>query len=1008
MANIDAKTKEMAFEEELVYHLTQRGWLEGGPAKFDPNLALYPEDLIGYIEDTQAEELQKLYEWHGAEAKDKFASRIASQLDKQGTLYLLRHGVKDVMGRFQLCQFKPSYGFNPDVVDRFQKNRLRVVRQVPFDPNSHKTLDLVFFINGMPVATAELKTEFTQGIQDAVQQYRKDRKPKDSKNRKIPLLQFKKRALVHFAVSTDEIRMTTHLKGGDTEFLPFNKGCQMGAGNPPNPNGYPISYFWEEILEREAWLDIVGRFIHLERKEKQDAAGKAYTEERLIFPRYHQWSCVTQLVQTAKQEGPGHPYLIQHSTGSGKSNSIAWSAHRLAGLYDDNDNKIFDSVVVITDRKVLDTQLQETIYQFEHKKGVVQKIDEDSKQLAEALEAQVPIVVTTLQKFPVVLERIGEWEHIDKSKIGRGKYAVIVDEAHSSQTGKAANKLKYLLDIGLDDDEELTSEEVLNKIMESKGPSDNISFFAFTATPKHRTIEHFGRKKDQKSLPEAFHIYSMQQAIEEGFILDVLQNYVTYKTFVKLAREGQKEDEEVDVAKAKRVLGKYIKLHPYNISQKIEVVIEHFRNNIKHLLGGKARAMVVTSSREEAVRYKMALDKYIQEQGYEDIKALVAFSGQVDNRELSPESLTEYNMNPGLNGRSLEKAFEEEYQIMLVAEKFQTGFDQPLLCAMYVDKRLSGVAAVQTLGRLNRMYPGKTTFILDFLNEAAEIVEAFKPYYRKAEIAGRTDPNVVNDLMDKLDEAGIYSDSEVEQFAEVYFNPSKDISQGQLIPYLKPAKDRFNELDEEKQKLFKKDLGSFVRAYDFLSMIIPYNDLELEKKCEFARRLNSYLKIKYDDEYINLENVHMSHYRIQKTAEHEDLSKALEKGETPGLKPGSEMGTGEVRPKKKDYISHIIEQLNELFGGDNISDNDRLAFFNSVFGNVADQEIVVNQAKNNTFEQFRSGDVKQKILDAVIDGMNSNQEMSKKVLQDSGAQEKFINLIIHSIYDEYSSKEASP
>ncbi len=1007
MADVDAKTRESAFEKEFVEHLGSCGWLEGSPSEYDPDTALYPRDLLGYIKDTQKEQWNKLNAWHNGDAENNLLKRIAGKLDKQGSLHVLRHGIKDVMARFQICQFQPSHGFNPEVVDRYRKNRLRVVRQVQYTRDSAKALDLVFFINGIPVATAELKTDLKQNVQDAIRQYKKDRKPKDSQNKIIPLLAFKKRALVHFAVSTTEVYMTTRLDGDNTEFLPFNQGHAMGAGNPPREDSYPVAYLWEDVLQPSNWLDIVGKFLHLETKDKEDSYGKEYREERLIFPRYHQWDCVRKLIGTAKEEGPGHSYLIQHSAGSGKSNSISWTSHRLAGLHDDQDNKIFDSVIVISDRRVLDTQLQEAIYQFEHKHGVVEKIDQDSNQLARALQHHVPIIVTTLQKFPVVLERIGQWENVQAEKIGGGRYAVIVDEAHSSQSGMSAQKLKHVLDGNLDlmEKEDITAEEFLNSVLEKRSPSGNISYFAFTATPKGKTIELFGKTPKGGDKPEPFHVYSMQQAIEEGFILDVLKNYVTYKAFFKLAQEGEKqEDDEVDVSKAKKSIARYIKLHPYNISQKVAIIVEHFRDKIMHRLKGRARAMVVTSSRQEAVRYKVAMDKYLDDNNYANLKTLVAFSGELNDPETSIDTLTEYNMNPELKGRSLEKAFEDEFQIMLVADKFQTGFDQPLLCAMYVDKRLSGVAAVQTLSRLNRIYPGKNeTFVLDFVNEADDILEAFKPYYRDAQLSFTTDPNIVNDLMDKLDEKGVYTDSEVEQFAKVYFDPRQDISQGKLIGYLKPAKDRFEDLELEEQKMFLKDLKSFVRSYDFLSFIVPFADEELEKKTAYARHLQSFLKVKEPDDYISLENVYLSHYRIEKTAEHKNLNPYPEAGEDVNLNPPSELGTGSVYEPKKDYMSNIIEQLNELFAGDHISENDRITFFQNILGNVTENENIADQARNNTFDQFKSGDINNEVMNAVVQGLNSYGDMAKEVLENEETWKVFSDLLAKAVYERFQN-----
>jgi type I restriction enzyme, R subunit len=692
---------------------------------------------------------------HGAGLESLLINTLVKELDSKGTLYILRHGFKFYAKTFRLAYFKPAHGLNYDVLELFNKNRLTVTRQVLCHPDKHDTMDLVFAVNGLPVATCELKNPGTgQSWRHARKQYQNDRDPN------APLFQFKKRALVHFAADPDEVHMTTRLQKQATHFLPFNRGSQpgeiqCGAGNPQHPSGYRTGYFWEEVLQFDSFLDIIGHFMFIEKIEEKVDDGKGgkrrITKEAMIFPRYHQLDAVRKIVEASRQEGTGHNYLIQHSAGSGKTNSISWLSHRLASLHNRDDQKVFDCVIVITDRRVLDQQLQDAIYQIEHAQGVVKAIDEDSKQLAAALVDGTKIVVTTLQKFPFVLrgllhvagaetqeaateeekQQAKKWE----AAIAARKYAVIVDEAHSSQTGESARELKAILGTAASDDEGETDwEDRLNEVMQSRGKQPNLSFFAFTATPKGKTLELFGRM-GSNGKPEAFHIYSMRQAIEEEFILDVLTNYTTYKTYFRLLKAAE-EDPKLPKKKAARALAKFMSLHPHNIEQKTEVMVEHFRRSVKHRLDGKAKAMVVTSSRLHAVRYKLAFDQYIAENGYTDIRTLVAFSGKVKD----PDTGIEYT-EPGMNtdivtGKPISEAqlperFDSgDYQILLVANKYQTGFDQPLLHTMYVDKRLDGVQAVQTLSRLNRMIPGKDApFVLDFINNAEDIYRAFKPYY---------------------------------------------------------------------------------------------------------------------------------------------------------------------------------------------------------------------------------------------------------------------------------------
>ena len=739
---MDNKAKESVFQSDMITHLVANGWLLGRPESYNRELALYPEDLLGFVQETQDVQWQKFCALYPNNPEEKFLERVATQLNKAdpnaankemrtfGTLGVLRHQLRDRGTRFSLCQFKPEHDLNPDTLARYQKNRLRVVPELVYSPwaseehlaqNGTKAkawrIDLVLFVNGLPVATLELKSEFKQAVQNAIKQYKTTRHPVDPATKKPePLLTFKRGALVHFAVSQYEVYMATRLEGNETFFLPFNKGTKGGgAGNdvPEDVNQYATDYLWNEVLLPDNLLNILARFVHLQIEEKEDWEGRKFKKETLIFPRYHQWDVVNKLVGAARSEGPGHKYLIQHSAGSGKSNSIAWTAHQLSSLYDASGNKQFDSVIIVTDRTVLDAQLQETIYQFEHVDGVVGRINNKlgdgskSEKLAAALESSQPIIIVTIQTFPYVLKAIE-----NSVSLKARHYAIIADEAHSSQTGSTARQLKEVLMIDAKgDDEELTTEDILDAAVASRRASNNLSYFAFTATPKTKTLELFGRLPDPDQAPskinkpEAYHVYSMRQAIEEGFILDVLKNYTNYKVAYNLAMSIQASDQEVESKKAKVKLNQWVRLHDYNIAQKVQVIVEHFKDNVMGLLNGQAKAMVVTSSRKEAVRYKLCFDKYIAEKGYQKIHAMVAFSGEVEFGDKDPnaegligEKFTEGNMNPNLKGRELRKAFDsDDYQVMIVANKFQTGFDQPKLCAMYVDKKLGGVECVQTL-----------------------------------------------------------------------------------------------------------------------------------------------------------------------------------------------------------------------------------------------------------------------------------------------------------------------
>lgn len=994
---------ERVFEDELCEHLKLYGWAVRTHLKdatdYRRDLALLPSDLLAFVQQTQPKEWEKFERWHNGQSESIFTKRVAEQLDKWGTLHVLRHGFKDRDAKFFLCQFQPAHRKNPQLLDWYEKNRLTCIRQVHYSLHNENSIDLVLFVNGLPVATLELKTDTTQNIKDAIAQYKRDRLPKDAKSKQVEkLLEFKTRALVHFAVSTDEVFMTTKLEGDKTFFLPFNLGRPdglggAGAGNPPAPpgHGYPTFYLWESILGKPVWLDILGNFLHLEVKDSEGADGKPVRRESIIFPRFHQLDAVLRLVRTAAEEGVGETYLIQHSAGSGKSNTIAWTAHRLSSLHDAEDRKVFDSVIVITDRKVLDRQLQETISQFEHKAGVVKKIDENSQQLADSLNAGVPVIVTTIQKFPFVLEKV-------KSLAGK-RFAVIMDEAHSGQSGTAAQKMRRTLSTGEGkkpvlavelegktyeveatvevDPEDVSAEDVINEVVASRKRPTNVSFLAFTATPKGKTMELFGRPgADGK--PEPFHVYSMRQAIEEGFILDVLRNYVSYKAFYKLAAAA--DDKVLPEGKAKRALARYAVLHPYNISQKVVVIVEHFREHVAAKIGGKAKAMVVTDSRKAAVRYKLAMDRYLKERGYDkDMRALVAFSGSVSDLESGPDDFTEANMNPGIGGREPAVAFKEDvYRLLLVANKYQTGFDQPLLSAMYVDKRLSGVLAVQTLSRLNRTCQGKEdTFVLDFVNEPTEILESFLPYYRAAQLEDVTNPNIVHELQTKLDQSGVYLASEVEGFAEAFFNPKR--KQAGLHAFLKPPSDRFKDLEDERAETFRKDLGTFLRMYDFLSQIVPYEDAELERLYVFGKNLMPRI-IEHDTSSI-LEldaDVRLTHYRLQKLGQQKLDLGAGEVVKLPGI---SEAGSGKAKTDEEKRLSEIVSLMNDLFSGE-LSDADMVDYVTTIKGKLLENKTLAAQAATNSESQFAMGDFKDILTDIVMEGQDAHNTIADQLLKD--------------------------
>ena len=920
---------------------------------------------------------------------------------------------------FRLAYFKPSHGLNPDALAQFDRNELTVTRQARCHPGKGHEVDLLFALNGVPVATCELKNPMTgQTWRSAVRQYQEDRDPN------VPLFRFQKRALVHFAADPEEVHMTTRLAGEATRFLPFNRGSApgaigCGAGNPPHPSGYRTGYFWEEVLERERFLDILGSYVFVEhREEKVEDAKGTRTEKReaVIFPRYHQLDSVGKLIAAARADGPGRNYLIQHSAGSGKTNSISWLSHRLASLHNADDEKVYHCVIVITDRRVLDQQLQAAIYQIEHAQGVVKAIDQDSQQLARALVDGTMIVITTLQKFPFVLrglltiagaapsENPSEAEQAQAAawqrEIAGRRYAVIVDEAHSSQTGETAREMKAILGVRAQDarQEDEDWQDGLTAVVESRGPQPNLSFFAFTATPKGKTVELFGRP-GPSGKPESFHVYSMRQAIEEGFILDVLQNYTDYNTYYRIAKQAA-DDPDFPKRRTAVALAKYLTLHPYNIEQKTEVIVEHFREHVRRRIGGRAKAMVVTSSRLHAVRYLLAFRRYIDEHGYEDVRPLVAFSGTVTDPDTGQE-FTEPGMNINVvTGKSISEAalpsrFDSpDYQILLVAEKYQTGFDQPLLQAMYVDKRLDGVQAVQTLSRLNRVAPGKEPpFVLDFVNDPDDIRHAFAPYYDRTELLAASDPYQLEHLKHQLDAMQVYYGSEVEAFAQVFYLPPARQQPGdhaRIDACLQPARDRFQGLDEDDQTAFRDRLSAFVNLYAFLSQIIPYGDSELERLSSFGRLLLPSLLPSREEPIHLRDEVSLEYYRLERVSSGAILHEAPE----PYVVSPSAVGTGNPEDEKAP-LSEIIERLNDRFGTE-FTDEDRL-FFEQVRERALRDEDVRKIAVANPFDKFSLG-IRERLGKLMVERMGENDALVTRYLSDPEFQEVAFAVLAREIF----------
>jgi type I restriction enzyme, R subunit len=1033
-----ADHNEVVFESEICAYLESHGWLySANDTGYDRERALFPEDLSAWMEATQQAAYTKALKAAGSQAK--FLDVLTTALDKPlehggGTLNILRNGVQYIGGgRLKMAQFRPETSLNANTNEQYAAMRVRVMRQVHFCTADQRSIDLVFFVNGLPVATVELKTDFTQSLDEAINQYRKNRHPLTN-GRPEPLLSFGHRALVHFAVSNDLAAMTTKLEGEKTHFLPFNMGYESGAGNPPGEGGRSATaYLWERVWEKDAWLNIIGRLMIVETKEEWDVTtGTSVRRTSMLFPRFHQWEAVTNVVAAVREEGVGQRYLIEHSAGSGKTNTIAWTAHRLARLHV-YDEKVFDSVIVVVDRNVLDGQLQEAIRQIDGSGKIVATISpEDVRKagaksksglLATALKNGELIIAVTVQTFPFALDEI-------RAALKGRRFAVIADEAHSSQSGQISSKLKAVLTAEevkeIEEGGQVDVEAILASEMTERAESANISYFAFTATPKNKTLELFGRKGPEGK-PVEFHLYSMRQAIEEGYILDVLRGYQSYDTALKIAGQAERGDGDlvVEEAAARKGLMRWVRLHPTNISQKVQIIVEHFHANVAHLLEGKAKAMVVTDSRKAAVKYKKAIDSYIAKRAAKDAsynyRTLVAFSGSVTMAEdeewasdwgpqpSKDDEFTEVNMNPG-SGSDLAAAFKgATYKIMLVANKFQTGFDQPLLSAMYVDKKLSGVTAVQTLSRLNRTYRAaggeqkRKTFVIDFVNRPEDIRTAFEPYFTNATLETETDPYVVVHLANKLAQAGIYTPEQVREVVELWVTRKGNNA---LSAAISPAKNNFArryataiEADDKVTlntlDLFRKDVSTYVRLYDFMSQIVDYGDPYMEMLSIFLRLLEKVIADSSWAAEVDLSDVVLVGVKHTKGVA-VDISLTGE-GELKGI---GAAGTGTRKEPKYVALQVVIDKMNDLFGAESFTESQVREFVQGLVQRLLTYPDLVNQTKVNSKKQFmESQDFQAAVTEAVVDNQEAHNTMADYFFSDGPGISGVIIALADAFYE---------
>ena len=957
---------EENFEDHIEAHLNQSGYRSRQPALYNKDLCLIPRETLRFIQDTQPEAYQRLERQYGEKTPVNLLNRISREIGRRGVLDVLRKGVKDRGCNFNLTYFQPSSGMNPDHQKLYAQNRFSLIRQLKYSEKNEKSVDMALFLNGLPLVTMELKNSLTgQTVTDAEKQYRTDRDPRE------PLFQFR-RCLVHFAVGNEKVSMTTRLQRGETRFFPFNKGVE----NPVNPDGHKTTYLWEDILQPNNLMELMDNFIH-----EQETTEKAYDPDIggvrdvkgrvLVFPRYHQLDVIRRLKGAIVADGVGHNYLIQHTTGSGKSNSIAWLAHLLTHLYRSptDTNRIFDSVIVVTDRRVLDKQLQDTIKQVEQVDGVVHPVDATSAQLRGYLESGKDIIISTIQKFSVIAEEIGRL----KSKT----FAVIIDEAHSSQSGESARNLRVSLSQGIEGEVTEDNADEVSDIdariieeMEQRRMQDHISYFGFSGTPKNKTLELFGRKdEDGNFVP--FHVYSMRQSISEGFTLDVLQNYTTFKRYFELIKSVP-EDREYEKARTLRALTNYVDLQPHSIETKTRIILEHFTARTAKTIEGNGRAMLVTPSRLHCVRYKQEFDRQMREMGL-DYGCLVAFSGTVHDTD-SEQDYTEDGMN-GLPPRVLiaDSFKSPEYRILIVSNKFQTGFDEPMLQTMYVDKRLDGLQCVQSLSRLNRVATGKTdTLVLDFVNEPEQVQEAFQGYYQTTTLAEETDPNRLYDLQNQLDGFDLYDADTIDRFCRIFYgsNEPDEFLQGILDNVV----EKWSELEMNEREEFRSTTQSYIRLYGYISQLITFTDVTLEKLYIFGRSLNKKLpKRDHPDLHDVLDSVDLDSFRVQRTHDSLQLSLEAKDSEVDGI--GSDVAT--IREPDQDFLSNIIQALNDAYQTDfTVEDKVDIETIHRKVHENDELRQVIEGDNTDTNKRYKFDQVIDEIL---LDFVNSKLELYTKL-----------------------------
>ncbi|QUL55693.1 type I restriction endonuclease subunit R [Paenibacillus tritici] len=980
--------RERSFQTLIKDYLVHdNAYIESFNSGYDQNLAIDTDCLFSFLETTQEKQINKLKEIYKSNFKNKVLDNLDKELRARGSIDVLKHGIKDYGVKINLAYFKPPTELNPDQVILYQQNILSVTEELNYTGN--KRIDLVIFLNGIPVITMELKNAFTgQTYKNAIKQYKEDRSHLES------LFRFKERSIVNFAMDTDVAYMTTRINGDSTYFLPFNKGVGDSGGNPLVEGKLSTYYIWEEILEKDSILEIIHKFTFIDSKEVTLDKGYTSIKETVIFPRYHQLDVVRKVLNHAKYKGSGEKYLIQHSAGSGKTNSITWITHRLASLHDADNHIIFNGVIVVTDRVILNQQLQDSIYQLEHKVGLVAKIKDGSSQLADELEKGTKIIITTIQTFPYVLKKL-------EGTKGK-KYAILIDEAHSSTSGKSIMALQESLSLeeaaalaGKDEAEELDAEDKINRELEKFADRDHISFFAFTATPKPTTLKLFGSEGEEgKYYP--FHVYSMRQAIEEKFIFDVLQNYMTYKMFYNVNKKIE-DDPSFSKSKATKSIARYVSLHPHNISQKTEIIIEHFRSSTMKKIGGEAKAMLVTSSRLHAVRYKLAFDEYIRLHGYSDLKTLVAFSGSVKEEG---DEYRETKMNGGVSEAGLPKEFDkEESRILIVANKYQTGFDQPKLHTMYVDKKLSGVKAVQTLSRLNRYCAGKeSTFVLDFVNEPEEIREAFLPFYKVTVLNNDIEPNEIYRVERSIYDKQVINREDVIVFTDLFYKEQQskvDISV--MNNSINQSVNRMVGFTKEETIEFKSLIGKFINLYMLIIQVVPIVDSDLHRLSIYLRYLIRKIEVEDTGGVDLTDKVLLQYYKLEKKTEG-----AIQlDGDNEGvdIRFG---GNSQIAEEATDYLSVIIDNLNKKYGTD-FSESEKLAVAQIRSNLRGDKELEL-KAQVNSYDVFKHA-FEPRFLDGVIQEYDKNQEFYGRILKDDKFRHNFMELLMLDVYSSFKDEK---